>query len=270
MPRAPKKKDVESAPTEEKKQEIKVVSEVSEAEAAQTPIKDLNLFQKLAKIRSMSDVVRKDKDGFGYTYADIVTILANITAGMKKYGVSLIPQIVPDSTIVQQNVVTNTKVDKTGKSNTVVNTEMLVTANMIFRWINDDRPSEYLDVPWFMTGAQKDPSQAFGSGLTYCTRYFLTNFFQIAQSDTDVDAYRSKQKEAEVSEERAIAEEIIGTFDSELKVYLADNPKNNEAVKKFITRYVKNANYFTIKDPVLAAKLLNEFKETFVKKEEGK
>ena len=119
----------------------------------------------------------------------------------------------------------------------------------------------------FVTGSQSDPSQAFGSGLTYCTIYFLCNYFQIAQSDTDVDTYRSKQKEAEASEDKAIAEEIISQFDSMLKTYLADNPKKADEVKKFISKYAKNANYFAIKEPNLAAKLMNDFQTTYMKGE---
>lgn len=163
----------------------------------------LNLVQKLAKIRAISDVVSKEKRGYNYTYADITTILANITAGMKKYGVSLIPSVVPGTAEVSQNVVTNTKFDKTGKAYDSTATEMLVKAEMVFKWVNDENPEEFIEVPWFVTGSQTDPSQAFGSGLTYCTRYFLCNYFQIAQSDSDVDTYRSKQKAAEESEEKA-------------------------------------------------------------------
>ena len=228
---------------------------------------NLNLIQKLAKIRSISDVVSRDKKGYNYTYTDITTILANITAGMKKYGVSLVPSIVPNTTEIAQNVVTNTKFDKTGKTYDQKTTEMLVKAEMMFKWINDENPSETLEVPWFVTGSQSDPSQAFGSGLTYCTRYFLLNFFQIAQSDSDVDAYRSKQKTAEASEDKAIAEAIIEKFDSMLKMYLADNQDKTEDVKKFITRFAKNANYKLIKDPALASKLLEDFQNTFLKGE---
>lgn len=227
----------------------------------------MNLVQKLAKIRAMSDVVSKEKRGYNYSYADITTILAKITAGMKKHGVSLIPQIVPGTSHVEQNVVTNTKFDKTGKAYENTATEMLVTADMVFRWVNDENPDEFIEVPWFVTGSQGDPSQAFGSGLTYCTRYFLCNYFQIAQSDTDVDTYRSKQKEAEASEDKAIAEEIIAQFDSMLKTYLADNPKKADEVKKFISKYAKNANYFAIKEPNLAAKLMNDFQTTYMKGE---
>lgn len=227
----------------------------------------MNLVQKLAKIRAISDVVSKEKRGYNYSYADITTILAKITAGMKKYGVSLIPQIVPGTSHVEQNVVTNTKFDKTGKAYDNTTTEMLVTADMVFRWVNDENPEEFIEVPWFVTGSQGDPSQAFGSGLTYCTRYFLCNYFQIAQSDSDVDAYRSKQKEAEASEGKAIAEEIITRFDEMLKTYLADNPKKADEVKKFISKYAKNANYFAIKEPNLAAKLMNDFQTTYTKGE---
>ena len=227
----------------------------------------MNLIQKLAKIRAISDVVSKEKRGYNYSYADITTILAKITAGMKKYGVSLIPQIVPGTSHVEQNVVTNTKFDKTGKAYDNTVTEMLISADMVFKWVNDENPEEYIEVPWFVTGSQSDPSQALGSGLTYCTRYFLCNYFQIAQSDSDVDTYRSKQKEAEASEDKAIAEEIIVQFDTLLKSYLADNPNKADAVKKFIGKYAKNANYFAIKEPNLAAKLMNDFQNTYLKGE---
>lgn len=227
----------------------------------------LNLVQKLAKIRAMSDVVSKDKSGYNYKYADITTILANITSGMKRYGVSLIPTIVPGSASIEQNTILSTKFDKAGKPYDKKATEMLVRADMLFTWVNDDNPEEKIEVPWFVIGSQEDPSQALGSGLTYCTRYFLTNYFQIAQADSDVDAYRSKQKAAEASEDKAIAESIIEKFDVVLKKYLADNPNGTDSVKKFLTRYAKNANYFAIKEPSLAAKLMDDFQKTYLKEE---
>lgn len=234
---------------------------------AEKQTESLNIYQKLAKIRAISDVVTKDKKGYNYTYADITEILAKVTAGMKKQNVSLVPQIVPGTSHVEQNVVHNTKVNRAGDPFEVVTTEMLVGADMVFRWVNDDNPEDYIDVPWFVVGAQGDPSQAFGSGLTYCTRYFLTSFFQIAQADSDVDAYRSKQKEAQASEDRAMAEEIVKEIDKRIRDFLADNPDKKTAVEKMVTKYVKSGNYTKIKEPNLAGKLLSEFKETFLKGE---
>lgn len=223
----------------------------------------LNLVQKLAKIRAISDVVTKEKRGYNYNYADITTILAKITAGMKKYEVSLIPSIVPGTFEVTQQVVVNTKFDKTGKAYDNTTTEMVVKADMIFEWINDEDQSDRIEVPWVVTGSQLDPSQALGSGLTYCTRYFLCNYFQIAQPDSDVDTYRSKQKAAEISESRAIAEGIIEHFDINLKQFLADEPDKKDEVKKFISKYAKNANYLAIKEPALASKLLEDFSKKY-------
>lgn len=231
-------------------------------------ISSLNIYQRLAKIRGIADVATKDKRGFNYTYADITNILAKVTTGMKKYNVSLIPRLNPETAKVEQNVVTNTKVDK--KTSEVYNqvvTEMLVTLSMEFTWVNDDDPSDYIKVPWLVVGMQSDPSQAFGSGLTYCTRYFLTNYFQIAQPDTDVDAYRAKQREAEVSEDRMIAEEVIRKLDEAIKQYLAEHPDKQEDVKKFISNYVKNSNYRAIKDSKTAARLWKDFNDKYIKED---
>ena len=226
----------------------------------------LNIYQRLAKIRALTDVIKKEKSGYGYKYVDIAEILAKITAGMKKYGISLVPAIVPGTPHTEQNVVTNTKLDKTGTPHTTVTTEMLVSAEMTFTWINDDNPEEKIVVPWYLVGAMSDCSQSFGSACSYGMRQFLTTYFQIAQTDYDVDAYRSKQKEAEVAEDRAIAEQIIEEFDKLLKPYLADNPDKGAEVKKFLSKYIKSSDYFKIKEPALASKLLEDFKNTYLTK----
>lgn len=233
-------------------------------EEALTQSDNLNIYQKLAKIRKIADTVSKSKKGYNYSYSDITEILAKVTAGMEKYHISLIPMIDEGTAEVKQNIVLNTKVSKTGEIYEQKTTEMLVSARMQYLWINDDNPQEYIKVPWFIVGSQSDPSQAYGSALTYCTRYFLTSFFQIAQVDGDVDAYRSKQKAAEASEEKAVAEGIIQQVDTLVKTYLADNPDNMDAVKKFMAKYAKGSNYLSIKDPTIAAKLLEDFTNTYI------
>lgn len=228
----------------------------------------LNLVQKLAKIRAMSELATKSKQGYNYTYTDVTEILAKVTSGMKKYNVSLIPSIVPQTANVSQLVSVNTKIDRQGNTKDITTTEMLFTADMTFRWVNDDNPEEHIDVPWFITGSMSDCSQSLGAACSYGMRQFLTSYFQIAQSsDLDVDAYRSKQKEAEAAESKAIAGEIISKFDSVNKQFITDNPERAAEVKKFVSRYVKNAEYTKIKDPALAAKLLEDYTNTFINKE---
>ena len=230
-------------------------------------MENLTLIQKLAKIRSIADAVSKSKKGFNYNYADIVEVLAKVTAGMNKYGVSLIPMVVPGTAKVEPKSVVNTKFTKTGEPYSQTVTEMVVYGDMVFKWVDNDNQEDFIEVPWFVTGSQSDPSQAFGSGLTYCTRYFLTNYFQIAQPDTDVDAYRGKQRAAEEAEDLAVAKGIVEQIDLEMKKFCADHEDKKDDIKKFVSKYVKNGNYMVIREPELAAKLLEDFKNTFLAKE---
>lgn len=227
----------------------------------------LNIYQKLAKIRDVADVVQKSKKGFNYSYADIADILSKVRGGMKKYGVSLIPSFVHGTEDVSQNVIVKTKVSKTGSSYDEKNTEMLVKSQITYRWVNDENPNDFVDVPWLLVGSQGDVSQALGSGLTYTTRQFLTNYFQIAQ-DNDVDTYRSKQKEAEAAEDISIANAITGDIDVIVKSFVADNPDKRDEMIAFVKRYEKSGNYFNIKEPKLAASLLENIKKQFIKEEE--
>ena len=149
----------------------------------------------------------------------------------------------------------------------VLNAEIIVSADMVFTWINNENPAERVEVPWVTIGQQADSSQAFGSGLTYSMRYFLLKFFNIATPDDDVDNWRSKQKAAEVAEDLAIAKQIIEELDKDVKEFLAKNPDKSDAVKGLIGKYVKNSNYFAITESILATKLLNEFRKIF--NEEG-
>ena len=219
----------------------------------------MNLLQKLAKIRAMTSAVKKDSRGYGYTYAALPAILANITAGMDKYGVSLLKQIDHDRITIEPSVTVNTKIDKDTKTAyEQTTTEMLVKCPMVFTWV-DDESGEAVEVPWLFVGSQTDPSQAFGSAITYCTRYFLISYFDIAIVENDVDAYRSKQKEAADKESKEALAAIITEFDNTLRLYLADNPDKKADVSAFVKTYIKSGDYTKIKDAALAAKLNSEF-----------
>ena len=52
-----------------------------------------------------------------------------------------------------------------------------------------------------------------------------------------------------------------------MREFLATNPDKAEETKKFISKYVKNANYLQIKEPALAAKLKDDFENTYLKEQ---
>lgn len=227
----------------------------------------LNIYQKLAKIRKPVEILQKNKSGYGYKYVTEDVILSKITGLMGTLGVSLIPQINPCTTKVEPYHYVKTKFTKDGKAYEENVNEILVHCDMQWVWVNNEDPSDRVVVPWAMVGQQSDASQAFGSGLSYSSRYFLLKYFNAATSDDDPDNWRSAQKEAEATEARAIAEGIMDTFDSLVRQYVADHQDKTDEIKKFITRFVKSGKYKEIKDPAIATKLLEDFRNTYIKED---
>ena len=143
----------------------------------------MNIYQKLAKIRKQVEVIKKNKKGYGYKYVTEDEILAKITGGMDKYGLSLIPGVVPDTTSVEPYHYIKTKTTSNGEIYEEHNNEVLVSADMTWTWVNNDNPDERIVVPWSLVGQQGDASPAFGSGLTYSSRYFLWKYFNVATTE---------------------------------------------------------------------------------------
>lgn len=207
---------------------------------------NLNIYQKLAKIRKQVEVIQRNKKGYGYTYVSEDEILAKISGFMDKYSLSLIPSVIHSSAVVTPYHTKKTKSTNKGEIYEENVNEVLVSADMVFTWVNNENPNERVDVPWILVGHQSDGSQSFGSGLSYAMRYFLLKFFNIATPDDDPDKWRSKQKAAGAAEDKMIAEEIIASFDTMVKEFLASNQDKTEEVKKFVAKYVKDGNYFAI------------------------
>lgn len=226
-----------------------------------------NIYQKLAKVRKQVEVIQRNKAGYGYKYVSEDEILARVSGLMDKYSLSLIPNVVHSHTVVLPYNTKKTKTTKSGEFYEENVNEVLVSADMIFTWVNNDNPEERIEVPWILVGHQSDASQSFGSGLSYSMRYFLLKFFNIATPDSDPDNFRSKQKAAAIAEDKMIAEQIIQSVDEAIKSFLAENQNKADDVKKFVGKYVKGGNYFAITESVLASKLLSDFKETFKIKE---
>ena len=219
-------------------------------------VKSMNLYERLALIRKNVEVVQKNKAGFGYNYVTDDELFAKITGAMTKYHVSLIPAVVPGTSELIPY-----KYDKVNKKTKELEpqNEILVKAEMLYRWVNNDNPNESIEVPWILVGQQADASQAFGSGLTYSMRYFILKYFDVATPDDDPDNWRSKQREAEAAEERAVAQELIAQFDAEFRAWLASHPDKRDEAIAFFKGFEKNGNYKNINDPRLASKMRSEF-----------
>lgn len=220
----------------------------------------LNLYQKLAKIRKPAEVIKKNKKGYGYTYVDEEEILSKITGLMSKYGVSLIPKIIPNSAKITPYTYTKTKSTKDGKVFEEHVNEVLVSADMEWIWVNDADPDERIVVPWMLVGSQADVSQSFGSALTYSSRYFLLKYFNVATSEDDPEQYRKRQAEAAETEDKIIAEAITEQIHAMVTKYVDGDADRRAAVAKIVKKYVKDGNYLSIKKSATATELMNDLK----------
>lgn len=223
-------------------------------------VESMNIYQKLAKIRKQVEVMKRDTKAYGYNYTKEESILAKITVFMEKYDLSLIPGIVPGTTKVTPYFYKKTKTTAKGDIFEENVNEVLVSADTTWTWVNNNDPSEFIVVPWAMVGQQTDASQSFGSGLTYSSRYFLLKYFNISTSNDDPDKFRSKQREAEAEEEHLITQQIIESIDNTITKYLEENQDKKEEVKKIVTKYKKDGDYFNIKESTIAGKLLQDIR----------
>lgn len=142
-----------------------------------------NLKQKLQDIKSEVAIMQKNKEGHGYKYVDEESLLLVINDEMIKKELRLIPNIIPGTL--------KTDVINYQNSKGQPKTDVLVQADMEFIW-DDISSGETEKVTWALVGQQADASQSLGSGLTYCNRYFLLKYFNVATTQDDPDKIRSE------------------------------------------------------------------------------
>ena len=238
-----------------------------------TEIEDMCLAEKLFNIRKDVQVIQKDSEGYGYKYASDDAILPFIHAALDKYRVGLYVDLVPGTL----------KIENTGKN-------VRVTTEAVYTWENIDRPEDKKQRNWIVVGEQKDVSQALGSGLTYCNRYFMLKEFQIATPLDDPDYFLSRKQEAEEAatkkrideanrEERSAdmeaSEAIFKQIDKHISAYLntlggdkaAENAQKTKMVAT-IGKYVKvdgkpSGKYRKAKDSETAKKILADLQREF-------
>jgi len=229
----------------------------------------LNIHQKILKIADAAGILQKTKEGYGYKYVPEEEIQAKVTGSMQELGVMLYCEIVPNTLKVvpySYEKVKYVTVKKDGKSEiekqvTPVH-EVIVSADVVYTWVNAEKPEEKVPVPWIFVGQMDDASQAFGAAATYCNRYMLMKSLQLATTEADPDNYRSKQKEA--AEHEKIKEEnkvknAIDELVTKGKALIAAGV-TNEVIKQAIGKHNGgNQNARSIKTVEICAAVLKEF-----------
>lgn len=171
----------------------------------------LNLYQKIADVKANIEGFTKDTKGFNYTYVSGSQILHRIRQKMIEHNLLLVPHLEDE----EYEQVELTRYNHKAKKE-VTSTEFVVKANLTYTWINADNPQEKLEIPFYAIGQQQDPSQAFGTALTYSERYFLMKFFNIPTDEDDADAKQKQDKYSKVDPKNIAELENEITMFSEL------------------------------------------------------
>ena len=214
-------------------------------------IAQMNLWQKLAKVRDIADVVAKNKSGYGYKYVSEDEILSKVKAGLSKYHVSIYPLLDQENFDIYDRTFTKKKYDKASQSwIDDPQMEWVVRGNLNYRIVNDDNPAEQETIPWILAGSQADDAQAFGSALTYANRYFFLKFFNIATPDAAPDEWKRKKQEAADAEQDAAVQALVAQLDSLIRGNTTE--KNKNEISNLIKKHLRvdgkpSNNYLKIK-----------------------
>jgi hypothetical protein len=210
-----------------------------------------NIHQKLQEVRQNVLVMQKDAEGFNYSYVSEENILSHITGVMQKVGISLIPSCVPGSWGFHPHVYEKKKTDKAGNVTSDTVCEFLFSAEMEFRWVNNENPEEQIICIWPIGNNSTDMAQSESGALTYGTRYFLLKFFNCATSKDDPDALL-RNINAGAADEAAL-KEMISQIDAAFKKIPAADKEKRAAVATAITPIIqrdtgkKSTNYMTLR-----------------------
>ncbi|MEK5167138.1 ERF family protein [Paenibacillus sp. FSL R5-0527] len=146
---------------------------------------ELNLWQKLVKVREVAGGFSKDTRGYGYSYVSGNQVLSKIKDKMNELNLLLLP-----STQVGEH---HTHAYKTAKGKDAL--DFVVKGEMSYTWINGDNPTERESVTWAYYGQQDEISKAYGSALTYSERYYLLKSLGLPTDEDDPDGKDSKGNE---------------------------------------------------------------------------
>lgn len=152
----------------------KIKKEKTEKKFPKEEIAAMSIYEKILAIRKDVRYLQKNTAGFNCKYTPSSVLIGKIRPRMDELNVLLVPEILDIKSEVVQN-----------------KNERIVTLDMKFSWINGDKPEEKLVCMWKSLG-QNQNEKGFGCAVTYGTRYFLLDFFNIPNDHADPDYFESE------------------------------------------------------------------------------
>jgi hypothetical protein len=99
--------------------------------------------------------------------------------------------LIPSVTEKAVTVDTYEKAD--AKGNTKRTVDYFTELEMMFTWVNAEKPEEKIECKWYGQGVDTAGEKGVGKALTYAEKYFMLKFFNIPTDKDDPDSFQSKQ-----------------------------------------------------------------------------
>lgn len=145
----------------------------------------MNLFQKIVELKKQTEGFYKDTKSFSYTYVSGSQILDKITPVMNELGLLFLPKSATHRNWEQHDYKNAKGQEKT---------DFIVDGDLVYCWVNAEKPDEVWEIPFQYYGAQDDISKAFGSALTYSERYLLLKSLGLPTDEDDPDSRNTSEK----------------------------------------------------------------------------
>jgi len=138
---------------------------------------ELNLYQKLIKIRESVKYLKKDNKGDRFAFVSSSQVLGAIRLKMDEYRVFLKHEII-DAQV-------ETRIRNNG------NIWNLTCVKLKFTWINADNPDQKEESEFYAQGLD-DGERGVGKACTYGEKYFLLKSFNIPTDAIDPDRFQKE------------------------------------------------------------------------------
>lgn len=147
-----------------------------------------NIYQRMSAITEEINRVAKNLTvGVGksaYKAAGEADILAAVKPAEAKHGIYSYPL---EREIIETDVLTNISTDYNG--NSVEKKQLFMRIRVVYRFVNVDNPSEYIDITSFGDGIDSG-DKGTGKAMTYADKYALLKAYKIETGD-DPDQHAS-------------------------------------------------------------------------------
>ena len=209
----------------------------------------MNVYQKLIEVKKEARAFSKDTKGYGYDYVSGSQILNKITSKMNGIGLLFIPVFVGHDDWEKHEYVSK------GKEKT----DFIIHGDIIYKWVNAEKPEDFIEIKGHYYGQQDDISKSQGSAWTYFERYALLKSLGLPTDSDDPDSKNTKDNTNKVYKQTKKEDGKIS--DNQYKTIKGLLIKDIKEKHADLTQEEKNDKYTNYIDAIKKEHKVKELKE---------